>query len=212
MKKHIFPLSIIIINLLVWVFAYPHMSDQVPIHWSSSGEVDRYASKMEAMLTAMGLIIVVYALMAVTPKIDPRKKNYRLFSKTYDILVNAMMVIFSLINLLMVLSGLGYDLPTRSIAPVLVGALLIVIGNYLPRVRPNFFMGIKNPWTLSSDEIWKKTHRFGAKVFTVAGIFIIADGLFAIGPSVILPIILITVFAPYVYSYMLFRKENGMNR
>ncbi|ASB87538.1 SdpI family protein [Bacillus sonorensis] len=211
MKKHIFSLSLILINLLVWVIAYPHISDQVPIHWSSSGEVDRYASKMEAMLTAMGLLVVVYILMAVTPKVDPRKKNYRMFSKTYDILINAMMVLFSLINILMVLSGMGYDLPTSSIVPVLVGALLIIIGNYLPRVRPNFFMGIKNPWTLSSDAIWKKTHRFGAKVFTIAGIFIAADGLFTIGENVILPIILLTVIAPYVYSYMLFRKENGMN-
>ncbi|GIN68735.1 MULTISPECIES: SdpI family protein [Bacillus] len=211
MKKHIFSLSLILINLLVWVMAYPHISDQVPIHWSSSGEVDRYASKMEAMLTAMGLLVVVYILMAVTPKVDPRKKNYRMFSKTYDILINAMMVLFSLINILMVLSGMGYDLPTSSIVPVLVGALLIIIGNYLPRVRPNFFMGIKNPWTLSSDAIWKKTHRFGAKVFTIAGIFIAADGLFTIGENVILPIILLTVIAPYVYSYMLFRKENGMN-
>ncbi|MDI3409890.1 SdpI family protein [Bacillus sonorensis] len=134
-----------------------------------------------------------------------------MFSKTYDILINAMMVLFSLINILMVLSGMGYDLPTSSIVPVLVGALLIIIGNYLPRVRPNFFMGIKNPWTLSSDAIWKKTHRFGAKVFTIAGIFIAADGLFTIGENVILPIILLTVIAPYVYSYMLFRKENGMN-
>ncbi|MED2944792.1 SdpI family protein [Bacillus swezeyi] len=207
MKKHIFSLSIILANLLMWAIAYPHISDQVPIHWSSSGEVDRYASKMEAMLTMMGLLVFLYIMMILTPKLDPRRKNYQLFSKTYHLLINAMLLLFFLINLLVVMTGLGYDLPTGSIVPVLVGILLIVIGNYLPRVRSNFFFGIKNPWTLSSDAIWKKTHRFAAKVFTAAGLLIAADGLFSISEGMMLPIILITVFAPYIYSYVLYRKE-----
>ncbi|MFN2747798.1 MULTISPECIES: SdpI family protein [Bacillus] len=211
MKKHLFPLSMILANLLMWAITYPRMSNQVPIHWSFSGEVDRYASKTEAMLTMMALLVFMYILMILTPKIDPRRKNYQLFAKTYHLIINAMLLIFSLINLLLVMTGLGYDLPTGSIVPVLVGALLIVIGNYLPRVRSNFFFGIKNPWTLSSDAIWKKTHRFAAKVFTAAGLLIAANGLFSLSENLILPIILLTVFAPYLYSYMLFRKENGMN-
>nr|MDH3162754.1 SdpI family protein [Bacillus licheniformis] len=121
----------------------------------------------------MGTLVFVYVLMFLTPKIDPRRKNYQLFSKTYYILINAILLIFSLINVLVIMTGLGYDLPAGDIVPVLVGALLIVIGNYLPRVRSNFFFGIKNPWTLSSDSIWKKTHRFAAKVFTLAGLLIV---------------------------------------
>lgn len=210
MRKHIFSLAIIAMNLIMWAIAYPHISGQVPIHWSSSGEIDRYASKMEAMLAMIGLLVFVYVLMFLTPKIDPRRKNYQLFSKTYYILINAMLLIFSLINVLVIMTGLGYDLPAGSIVPVLVGALLIVIGNYLPRVRSNFFFGIKNPWTLSSDSIWKKTHRFAAKVFTLAGLLIAVDGLLSISPEIMLPVILATVLAPYIYSYVLYRKEINM--
>ena len=75
-----------------------------------------------------------------------------------------MLLIFSLINVLVIMTGLGYDLPAGSIVPVLVGALLIVIGNYLPRVRSNFF-GIKNPWTLSSDSIWKNPQICGESIY-----------------------------------------------
>ncbi|WP_431814311.1 SdpI family protein [Bacillus paralicheniformis] len=143
MRKHIFSLALIAVNLIMWAIAYPHISTQVPIHWSFSGEVDRYASKMEAMLAMIGLLVFMYILMFLTPKIDPRRKNYQLFSKTYYLLINAMLILFSLINVLVIMTGLGYDLPAGSIVPVLVGALLIVIGNYLPRVRSNFFSGSK---------------------------------------------------------------------
>ncbi|NPC91816.1 DUF1648 domain-containing protein [Bacillus sp. WMMC1349] len=215
MKKHIVSLLIIFMNILLWGFSYPYLSNHIPIHWSFSGEVDQYATKAEAMLLMLGLLIFVYAVMILTPKLEPRKKNLALFSKTYHIIVNAMLLLFSVLNLLLVLTGLGYHVPMRSFVPVLVGAILIVIGNYLPRVRSNFFVGIKNPWTLSSDTVWKKTHRFASKMFTIAGILIAINGLFPIGENAniaIVALILITVFAPYVYSYVLYRQEMGFHK
>ncbi|MDA7026729.1 SdpI family protein [Bacillus sp. CLL-7-23] len=215
MKKHIVSLSIIFINILLWGFSYPYLSNHIPIHWSFSGEVDRYATKTEAMLLMLGLLIFVYAVMILAPKLEPRKKNLALFSKTYHIIVNAMLLLFSLLNLLLVLTGLGYHVPMGSFVPVLVGAILIVIGNYLPRVRSNFFIGIKNPWTLSSDTVWKKTHRFASKMFTIAGILIAINSLLPIGNNgniAMLALILIAVFAPYVYSYVLYRQEMGFHK
>lgn len=119
-----------------------------------------------------------------------------------------MLILFSLINVLVIMTGLGYDLPAGSIVPVLVGALLIVIGNYLPRIRSNF-SGSK-PLDIEQRFNLEKTHRFAAKVFTLAGLLIIADGLLSISPEIMLPVILATVFAPYIYSYVLYRKEINM--
>ncbi|MDA1477181.1 SdpI family protein [Bacillus changyiensis] len=215
MKKHMISLSIIFINILLWGFSYPYLSNHIPIHWSFSGEVDRYATKTEAMLLMLGLLIFLYAVMILTPKLEPRKNNLALFSKTYHIIVNAMLLLFSVLNLLLVLTGLGYHVPMGSFVPVLVGAILIVIGNYLPRVRSNFFIGIKNPWTLSSEKVWKKTHRFASKMFTIAGILMAINGLFPIGNYgnvAMLALFLIAVFAPYVYSYVLYRQEMGFHK
>lgn len=157
-----------------------------------------------------GTLVFVYVLMFLTPKIDPRRKNYQLFSKTYYILINAMPLIFSLINVLVIMTGLGYDLPAGKDR---TGSCRRSINRHrqLPTESPlQLFFGIKNPWTLSSDSIWKKTHRFAAKVFTLAGLLIAADGLLSISPEIMLPVILATVLAPYIYSYVLYRKEINM--
>ncbi|WP_071458727.1 SdpI family protein [Bacillus massilinigeriensis] len=209
MKKHAFPLILIGLTALVWIFAYPKLPDQIPGHWGLNGEVDRYDSKFVSMLSQLGILVLLYVTMAFLPKIDPRKANYRFFSKSYSIIMNALLAIFFAINMLVILSALGTSIPISELAPTVLGVVFIMMGNYFQQVRSNFFIGIRTPWTLSSEDVWKKTHRLSGKLFFAGGILLILvtflpDKMESIALFSIISVMLIV---PYVYSYLLFSKE-----
>lgn len=209
MKKHLFPITLIVLTLLAWLICYPNLPNEVPIHWGANGEVNGYASKLSALLIMAGLMIFIYILLSFLPKIDPRKENYKHFNKTYNIILNSILLLFFGINLLVLLSALGYDIPMRYFGPIAVGVIFMILGNFMQRVRSNFFIGIRTPWTLSSDEVWKKTHRFSGKLYFIGGLIMICT-IFApeklISP-IMFTIIIIIALLPCLYSYFLFKKK-----
>jgi uncharacterized membrane protein len=108
------------------------------------------------------------------------------------------------------LNALGYDVPVSLWVPGLVGILFIVIGNYMGKIRPNWFMGIRTPWTLSSEEVWNKTHRFGGRVFMAGGALMIIMGWLPLawrGPLLVAMVVMI-LLGTVGYSYLLYAKEN----
>lgn len=168
MKKHVFPLGITLLTLVAWLIALPHLPATMPIHWGANGEADGFATKINAMILTVGIMVLIYFVIAFVPRIDPRKENYKYFSKTYNILLNAVLLLFFFVNMSTILQGLGYNVPMSYIAPIMAGLVFIIIGNYLQRVRSNYFMGIRTPWTLSNENVWKKTHRLSGKIFLSA--------------------------------------------
>lgn len=209
MKKHVLPLTMIGLLILAWIIAFPKLPEQVPIHWNVSGEANGFASKLNAMFSTLGIMVILYLSMAFLPKVDPRKKNYKYFSKSYHIMLNAILGVLFAINIMMLVNAVGYDVPIGSIGPLVVGIIFMVLGNYMPQVRSNFFIGIRTPWTLSSDEVWKKTHRATSKIFFFGGLIMILT-IFTPAfwkEAVLFGIIAITIVAPYVYSYLVFRKN-----
>lgn len=207
MKKHIFPVTFFLISVISWLICYPSIANQVPIHWGVDGP-DNYASKGSAFLIINGLIIFIYIMMMAVPKIDPKKKNYQYFSRGYMFIVNAMVVLFFVLSMLTLMIGLGYNIPMERLVGPFVGLLFIVLGNYLQQAKPNFFFGMRTPWTLSNEEVWRKTHRLSSKLFIVGGLLII---LTIFLPSsweiyVILTVVVIISLILYIYSYLLFRK------
>lgn len=168
MKKHVFPLSITVLTLVAWLIALPHLPATMPIHWGANGEADGFATKINAMILTVGIMVLIYFIIAFVPRIDPRKENYKYFSKTYNIVLNAVLLLFFFVNMSTILQGLGYNVPMSYIAPIMAGLVFIIIGNYLQRVRSNYFMGIRTPWTLSNETVWKKTHRLSGKIFLSA--------------------------------------------
>ena len=118
------------------------------------------------------------------------------------------MILLFLVNIIGIGAGLGYDIPMNSTPHILVGLLFIVIGNYLPQCKPNYFVGIKTPWTLSNEEVWRKTHRFSGKVFVVLGVIMILS-IFAPVAWKGFPIIGIIVGAVGLtmgYSYVAYKR------
>ncbi|WP_228307539.1 SdpI family protein [Priestia sp. J2] len=212
MKKHVFPLGITLLTLLAWLIALPHLPATMPIHWGANGEADGFATKINAMILTVGIMVLIYFVIAFVPRIDPRKENYKYFSKTYNILLNAVLLLFFFVNMSTILQGLGYNVPVSYIAPIMAGLVFIIIGNYLQRVRSNYFMGIRTPWTLSNENVWKKTHRLSGKIFFIGGLLILISAFLPDGyKSVIMwGSIVLCVAIPYLYSYLAYKKEMNM--
>ncbi|MGN4822009.1 SdpI family protein [Bacillus cereus group sp. MYBK139-2] len=211
MRKHLVAIILIFITGLAWAYAWPNLPDTMAIHWGTEG-VNGYASKFNAMLLLLGIMIFTYVLLTITSKIDPKKKNYDKFSKGYMIINYSVVVLLFLVNMLVIGVGLGYDIPMNSTPFILVGLLFIVIGNYLPQCKPNYFVGIKTPWTLSNEEVWRKTHRFSGKVFVVLGVIMILSIFAPVAWKgfLIIGIIVGAVGLTMGYSYVAYKKELKM--
>lgn len=211
MKKHLFAIILIFITCVAWAVSWPHLPETIATHWSG-GKVDGYSSKLYGMISMVGIMIGLYVFLNVLPKIDPKKANYEKFSKGFMMMNNGVLVLLFVGNIDIITSGLGYNLFINRIPELLVGILFLVMGNYLPQCKPNFFVGIRTPWTLSNEEVWRKTHRFSGKVFVVLGLIMMISIFVPASwrTSIILTVVLGGVVITMLYSYFVYKKEMGI--
>lgn len=195
---------------MVAVF-WSRLPAQVPIHWSMNGTVDSYAGRVSLWgLAALNPLIA--ALMAVMPRLDPKQGNYAKFEGSY--------FTFRLIVALL-LDGVMAITITESLRPgtvsiglctqLMVGLMLVLIGNMMPKFRQTWFCGIKNAWTLSSERIWTRTHRLGGYSYFLAGLICMACA-FLPAPwnfALTLTSILAAALLPFVMSYVWYRQETA---
>lgn len=148
--------------------------DRIPVHWGWSGEVDRYGGKFEGLLGLPLLALGLYLLFRLLPTIDPGRANYPAFANVYHtIRISVVLVMAMLYAAIHVwLAGRTFDMGMA--ASLLIGTLLIVMGGMLGKIRPNWFMGVRTPWTLTSKNAWIRAHRLGGWVFVAAGILLLA--------------------------------------
>ena len=199
------------IVLAVSIWAWPQLPPQVATHWNIRGEPDGYSGPFVAAFVMPLAILVIAALAQVLPTIDPKRANYPKFLDTYWLLINSILVFMGVVHLAVLGDALGAPVSMRRVMPVALGFLFIMIGNYLGRVQPNWFLGIRTPWTLSSDTVWRKTHRLGAWVFVIAGaLFMVSAFVPAARGGVPLAVVIIAlVMAPVVYSLYLWMRERS---
>ncbi|WP_416654968.1 SdpI family protein [Bacillus amyloliquefaciens] len=177
MKKYIFSAGLIVLTVLTWAFTYSSLPENLAIHWGLNGSANDYQAKANAMMMLIGIMIILYILMVIIPKIDP-KNNYKTFIRPYMAIFNTVFAVMFVINLMIILTGLGYDLPISYLGSFVVGVIFMVFGNFIQIVKPNFFLGIRTPWTLSSEKVWKDTHRVSSKLFVLAGIIMMLSAFF----------------------------------
>ena len=183
---------------------YGSLPEMVPSHWNFNGEIDGYTPKA---IAAFGLPIMMFALNFITHFVlnkDTKRKNA---GKMAVVLGKFTVPVLSLLMVPMsFLNGLGVEMPVHYIAPFFVGAVFIISGNYMPKCKQNYTVGIKIPWTLNSEENWNKTHRLAGKVWIVGG-FVIALCPFLNGAKyTFFAVMMVLLFVPYIYSYYLYRK------
>jgi uncharacterized membrane protein len=191
--------------LVVW----PSAPDRIPIHWNLEGEVDGYGGKFMGLLFLPLLAAGLYLLLRFIPHIDPGRANYSRFAGTYGVIRFTIMVVMAVIYAVTLLVMRGYSVRIETVMPLLIGGMFMVLGAVIGKVRPNWFVGVRTPWTLSSKLAWTKTHRLAGWLFIGAGMLTIAGSLF--GPSVSFTALMVGAFGASLvsvaYSYFVWRSD-----
>lgn len=193
----------------VSVWAYARLPPRVAVHWSASGVPDGYGSKLLAVVMLPLLILGLRGLLIVLPRIDPKGENYQKFASTYWLIFNGVILFMGVIHLAVLGYGLGAPVRMDRVAAAGVGVLLVVVGNYITSVEPNWFVGIRTPWTLSSERVWRRTHRVGGWILVLGGALIVLTVFVPAGaviPVFVATIALVAV-VPVVLSYLFWRRE-----
>ena len=193
----------ILILITFNILFYDKMPAELPTHWNFQGQADDYSSKFDAMVLTHGFLVVMNIFACFMLDNDPRNKKQKNFLMTLSKL--AMPAIMIVVYTITVMVGLGRDVNVSIIIPLFVGLLFIVIGNYLPKTNRNYTMGIKLPWTLNSDENWRRTHRLGGICFVIIGISLIVSVFLKSEIVFLVPLILGGII-PAFYSYYLYTK------
>jgi uncharacterized membrane protein len=190
----------ILVGLLLW----DKLPEQVPYHWGINGEVDGWANKTQAVFLMPCLMLVLHWVCVLASCADPKRGNYN--NKSFLLVLWICPVINLLLNTLVYATALEYTVSVQIIMPLFMGVLFLLVGNYLPKCKQSYTIGIKLPWTLHNEENWNKTHRFGGKVM-VAGAIVILATAFLGSFWILLGVLIVMVALPTIYSYCLYRKQ-----
>ena len=198
-----------LVALILSAVAFPYLPEQIPIHFDAQGVVDGYGSAYTIFLLP-AIMLGVNVLGEITKHVDPKTKNYGYFSKHYYLFYLALNVFLFLVQMYMISYALELiTFNVTSVVLVALGVLFILIGNMMPKVKQNFFMGIKTPWTLADEYVWYETHRFSGKVWFVMGL-VMCVGAFlpnAVGIAIEITVLAIGVIVPIAYSYVIYKRR-----
>lgn len=205
MKYYNWIVIALMFGLGVWL--YPILPALIPTHWGVSGQVDGYMRK-EIGVWLLPLIVLAMNLMfGWMPRLDPKKDKYKLFAREWKIIQGVLVTFFGYIFAVSLYIALNQGTEMLPFMFVGLGSLFIVMGNYLSKIRQNYFIGVKLPWTLADEDNWNKTHRYASWTFVVAGIVTLAEAkLQWYAPGIVFAGIMLAAFLPMIYSYLLFKK------
>ncbi|MFC2142918.1 SdpI family protein [Candidatus Aenigmatarchaeota archaeon] len=208
MMKSVIPAAaLIIIAFAISIYVYPSLPEKIPSHWNADGEVDGYMSKDLGIFLMPVFSVFILLLFILLPRIDPLKKNYKTFDKYYEGLMFVIIAFFFYFHILTTLWAINVTFNmTQMIVPAF-GILFYYIGSILGKLKQNWFVGIKTPWTLSSKVVWEKTHKRGGVLFRVSGI-IALFGIILMDIAIWLLLVPILLSSAYtiVYSYVEYKK------
>ena len=203
LKALIITSIITLLPILAGVLLWNQLPDPMPTHWNAAGEIDGWSSKPFAVFGLALILLAAQWLCLLATGADPKKKNHS--DKMIHLVLWIIPVMSVVLHTITYLIALGYGVRTEVVMPVFMGLIFAIIGNYLPKCKQNYTIGIKIPWTLDNEENWNKTHRFAGWAWTFGGIAIMLTGLLG-SFWVFLTIALVMCFAPIIYSYVLHRR------
>jgi len=202
---------ILLVPFILLVIFWGDIPTKFPVHWNINGEADRFSESKWAILWLPIInVVVAVGTLFVLPRLAA-KPNFPLFTKSLQKLVALIATFFSALFLFQLDASLWQNLPSNTVV-YLVFLLLAGIGNYLSKVRPNYFIGIRTPWTLESEQVWVKTHRLTGFLWVIASLAMIVVRLTvsnALFWKIMMVYIAFIVLLPFLYSYQLFRKEQA---
>lgn len=201
---------IILLSFAIGIYFYPVMPLRMASHWGINGVVDGYISKFWGLFLMPTISIVMFLLFIAIPKIDPLKKNIEEFKKYYNGFAAIIIAFLFYIYLLTIFwnIGVGFNMPMLMVPPFVV--LFYYAGVLTENAKTNWFIGIRTPWTLSSEHVWRKTHKLGGKLFKISALISLFGLIFKPYAFylVIIPAIAVAIFT-ILYSYFEYRKEKS---
>lgn len=188
--------------------------DRIPVHWGFGGQPDRWGGRFEGLLLVPLIATAVYVILLVAPRLDPARANYPSFAGAYTALRVLTLLAMLAVQVVIVSIARGRPVHVAVVIPLIVGALFAGIGSLLGRVRPNWFIGIRTPWTLSSAQSWERTHRVAATVFIGSGLLLMSTALTREAWYLIAVIVAIAVgvLGLVIYSYAVWKQDPDKKR
>lgn len=202
--KLIITSAVILLPILLGVILWGKMPETMPVHWGADGKVDGYSSKAFAIFAIPLFMLAIHWVCFFATMADPKNKN--IDGKPLNLVLWICPSMSLLVGTVTLSYGLGMELSVDLIIPIFMGLLMIVMGNYMPKCKQNYSIGVKVPWTLNDKENWNKTHRFAGIAFVVGGIIIILTSLLRSFVIFFGVVILISVL-PVIYSYVYYKKH-----
>ncbi|MFK7811174.1 MAG: SdpI family protein [Maribacter sp.] len=203
LKQELPLLAIVAIPFVYLAYLWNSLPEKVPIHWNINGEIDGWGTKNQLIVILLALPVLIYILFLVIPIIDPKKKLEKMGKKFYNL--KLLMVLFmSVLAVFILYSVQSHSGSSIKVVFALLGFFFMGLGNYFQTLQPNYFIGIKTPWTLESETVWKATHKvagklwfFGGALLTLAVLVLPAEISFFVfmAGTTLLAIV------PIVYSY-----------
>ena len=206
-KTLIIATIVILLPMLAGIILWDQLPEKFPTHFNTAGEVDGWSSKAFGVFGFPLILVAVQWLCAVgSLKMDPKAEN--LEGKVFSLMLWFIPVLSLVMNALVYCTALGVDMNVQIIMPLLIGLLMVIIGNWLPKCKQTYTLGIKLPWTLADETNWNRTHRFAGPIWVAGGMVIMVSAF--IGGMmlwVMLPVFVAMIAAPTVYSYLLFKGK-----
>lgn len=185
---------------------FPSLPDRIPIHWNINGEVDGWGGKTFGTFLMPGTMGVFLGLLFVLPWLSPRNFTVDTFRETFNYVMVVVIALMGYMHVIMLYSGLH---PRLDVSQALVGGLMLffaLIGNVLGKVKRNFWMGVRTPWTLASETVWIATHRFAARLFVGGGLLGALAAWLGVPLSACFVLLMVVAFAPAIHSLILYKR------
>jgi uncharacterized membrane protein len=208
MRKWI-PLLLVVTAVAVSIFYYSKLPDQMATHWDASGQPNGYSNRFLGAWLLPLIMAVVWLILRAIPHIDPRRANYEKFSGMYDALVILILGFMLVMHVVVLMAATGAPIRMERVAMPVVGVFIAIMGLLIPKAHPNWFVGIRTPWTLTSDLSWERTHRIGGPLFVVLGLLMVATTF--IMPEVAIWVLVVAavgiVLFLFAYSYQVWKED-----
>ncbi|VVB91544.1 Uncharacterised protein [uncultured archaeon] len=207
-KSELIIAGIILLSFAIGIYYYPQMPEKMASHWNAEGQVDGYMSKFWGLFLMPIISVGLFLLFFLIPRIDPLKSNIQQFRTYYNGFVVLIIVFLFYLYLLTIFWNTGYTFNMITFLSPAFAILFYYAGILIENAKRNWFIGIRTPWTMSSDKVWDKTHKTGGKLFKIAGIlalFVIFFERYAIF-IIVVPVIIVSIYT-VAYSYFEYQKE-----
>jgi uncharacterized membrane protein len=209
-KSELIMIAVILLSFAIGIYYYPQMPDKIASHWNAQGQVNGYMSKFWGLFLMPIISVGLLLLFILIPRIDPLKSNIQQFRKYFDGFVVLIMVFLFYLYLLTIFWNSGYTFRMITFLSPALAILFYYTGILIENAKRNWFIGIRTPWTLSSDKVWDKTHKIGGKLFKIVGILALLAIFFQNFAIfiIVVPVIIVSIYI-VVYSYFEYQKENS---